>query len=72
MSLAEILNEIPKLTFVERQALVQRAMAIDDGDLTPEETALLDARMKDFHRDPEAGIPLEQLKDRVRERLPKQ
>ena len=69
MSLAEILDEIPKLSFPERQELVRRAVAIDDGELTPEENAILDARMEDFHRHPEAGIPLEQLKERVRERL---
>ena len=71
MSLAEILDEIPKLSFVERQELVQRAIAVDDDELTPEEDAILDARMEDFRCDPEAGIPLEQLKDRVRERLPR-
>ena len=69
MSLAEILEEIPKLSFAERQELVRRATALDEDELTPEENALLDARMEDFRRDPEAGIPLEDLKDRVRARL---
>jgi putative addiction module component (TIGR02574 family) len=71
MSLAEMLDEIPKLSFVDRQELVQRAIAFDDGELTPEENAILDARMEDFRRDPEAGIPLERLKEHVRERLPR-
>lgn len=71
MSLAEIFDEIPKLSFVERQELVQRAIAVDDDELTSEENAILDARMEDFRRDPEAGLHLEHLKNRVRERLPR-
>lgn len=68
MSLAEILAEIPKLSFVERQELVQHVAAVDD-ELTPEESAILDARMDDFHQNPEAGIPLEMLRESVRDRL---
>ncbi len=64
-----MLNEIPKLSFAERQELVQRAIAVDDDELTPEEKTTLDARMEDFHQNPEAGIPLEQLKEHVQKRL---
>jgi hypothetical protein len=59
MSLAEIFDEIPKLSFADRQELVRRAIAIDDHDLTPGESAILDARMDDFRREPKAGIPLD-------------
>ena len=65
MSFAEILEEIPNLSFAQRQELVRRAISLDDDDLTPAESALLDARMEDFRRNPEAGIPLEQLRDHV-------
>jgi putative addiction module component (TIGR02574 family) len=68
MSFAEILDEIPKLSFAERQELVRRAIALDD-EFTPEENAILDTRMEDFRLHPDAGIPLEELKDRVRERI---
>jgi putative addiction module component (TIGR02574 family) len=71
VSLAEILDEIPKLTFTERQELVRQAIAIDDDALTPEENAILDARMEAFHLNPEAGLPLEQLGNHVRKRLPR-
>ena len=69
MSFAEILEEIPNLSFAQRQELVRRAIAPDEEDLTPEENALLDARMEDFRRDPEAGIPLEQLREHIAGRL---
>ena len=72
MSFAEILSEIPRLSFTERQELVRSAIAMDDVELTPEENALLDARMEDFRRQPGAGIPLEELRNHVRQRLPLQ
>ena len=52
MSFAEILSEIPRLSFDERQELVRCAIAVDDAELTAEENALPDARMKDFRRQP--------------------
>ena len=72
MSFAEILEEIPNLSFAQRQELVRCAIALDTDDLTPEENALLDARMEDFRRNPGMGIPLEQLRDHIAERLSRQ
>ncbi|MEO6785542.1 MAG: hypothetical protein ABI318_05350 [Chthoniobacteraceae bacterium] len=72
MSFTEILSEIPRLSFAERQELVRHAIAVDDAELTGEENALLDARMEDFRRQPGAGIPLEELRDHLRQRLPLQ
>lgn len=64
-----MLERIPKLSFAERQELIRHALAVDEDGLTAEESAVLDARMEDFRAHPEAGIPLEQLKEYVRERL---
>ena len=72
MSFAEILSEIPRLSFAERQELVRRAVALDDSELTAEENALLDARMEDFRRNPDAGVPLEELRSHITQRLPRQ
>jgi putative addiction module component (TIGR02574 family) len=69
MSLTEILAEIPKLSFAERQELVRRAIEIEDQGLTPEEKAILDERLEDFHGNPDSGIPTEQLKTTVLQRL---
>jgi putative addiction module component (TIGR02574 family) len=44
----------------------------DEEVSTPEQNALLDARMEDFRRDPEAGIPLEQLREHIAGRLSRQ
>ena len=58
MSFAEILSEIPRLSFAERQEWVRSAIAVDDAKLTAEENALPDAHMEDSRRQPDAGIPL--------------
>ena len=62
MSFAEIPSEIPRTPFAERQEWVASAIAVDDTELTAEENALPDARMEDFRRQPDAGIPLEGLR----------
>ncbi len=72
MSFTEILDEIPRLSFAERQELVRHAIARDASDMTVEENALLDARMEDFRRNPDAGILLEELRTHVTQRLPLQ
>jgi putative addiction module component (TIGR02574 family) len=69
MSLTEILAEIPKLSFTERQELVRRAIEVEDGELTTEEKTILDERLADFRRKPNSGTPAEQLKAEVLQRL---
>ncbi|HJW38763.1 MAG TPA: hypothetical protein VJ420_09110 [Candidatus Udaeobacter sp.] len=69
MSLSEILDEIPKLSFAERQELVRRAIEVEDADLAPEEKALLDERLNDFRRNPNSGVPADQLKAEISRRL---
>ena len=72
MSLTEILAEIPRLSFAERQQLVRRAIEVEDQDLTAEERAILDERLADFRQNPNAGIPAELLKGEVSRRLKSQ
>jgi hypothetical protein len=69
MSFTEILEEIPNLSFAQRQELVRRAIALDEDELTSEENALLDARMENFRHGPGAGIPIEHLREHVAGRL---
>ena len=51
---------------------MRRAIALDDSDLTAEGNALPDARMEDFRRNPDEGIPLEELRSHIKHRLPLQ
>jgi putative addiction module component (TIGR02574 family) len=69
VSLTEILAEIPKLSFAERQELVRRAIELEDPDVTAEEKAILNQRIEDLRQNPNSGIPAEQLKDEVLRRL---
>jgi hypothetical protein len=69
MSLAEILDELPKLSFAERQELIRRAVELDEDELTPEEEAIINERLEDFRRHPDSGVPLQEVKSRVAERL---
>ena len=68
MSLNEILEAIPKLSFAERQQLVRRAIEADE-DLTPEEEAILEERLQNFRADSRDDIPAESLKSAVVQRL---
>ncbi len=72
MNLTEILAEIPKLSFAERQELVRRAISVEDDDLTPEENAILDQRLEDFQRNPTSGVAAEDLKGAVLKRIKNQ
>jgi hypothetical protein len=55
MSLTEILAEIPKLSFADRQQLIRGTIELEDGELTPEEKTILDQRLEDFRRNPQSG-----------------
>ena len=69
MSLTEILAEIPKLSFTERQELVRCAIEFEDQELTAEEKLILEKRLEHFRRNPNSGTPAEQLKSEVLQRL---
>jgi putative addiction module component (TIGR02574 family) len=69
MSLTEILAEIPKLSFAEREQVIRRAIEVENHDLTPEEKQILNERLADFRKSPNAGLPAEQLKSEVTRRL---
>jgi hypothetical protein len=69
MSLAEMLDQIPKLSFAERQELIRCAIAMDDVDLSDEEEAILARRLQDFQPDEKSGVSLKNLSERVQKNL---
>ena len=68
MSFNEVIAELPRLTFEERQILIRRALEIDDPPLSAAEEELVEGRLAAHHSDPNSSIPLNQLKDRLRSR----
>lgn len=71
MSFADVLNQLPALTFEQRQILIRRAVEIDDPPLTPEDEAMVDSRLSALREDPGSAIPLDEMKCRLRSRFPK-
>jgi putative addiction module component (TIGR02574 family) len=75
MSLAEILDEIPRLTPVERQRVAEKIFElegdwIEGGDeLSPEEKHLLESRLAGHDRDPASAVPWEEVKARLQARF---
>jgi hypothetical protein len=69
MSLAEMLDQIPKLSFAERQELIRCAIAMDDVDLSDEEEAILARRLQDFQPDEKSGVSIKNLRERVQKNL---
>jgi putative addiction module component (TIGR02574 family) len=73
MSKTEILEELPKLTKMERQEIRLRLAELDCDDwlddeepLTVHEKALLDARLAAYAKDPDTGSTWEEVKGRIR------
>ena len=77
MSKTEILEELPKLTKLERQEIRLKLTELDaedwqdqDDRLTADEKALLDARLAAYATDPNANSSWEEVENRIRARLP--
>ena len=76
MSKGEILEELSKLTKMERQEIRLRLAELDNEDwlddedpLTDHERALLDARLAAYAKDPDAGSTWEEVEGRIRARV---
>ena len=69
MSFNEVIAELPRLTFKERQILIRRALELDDPPLSRADEELVEARLPEHHSDPGSSIPLDAMKRRVRSRF---
>ena len=69
MSFTEVLNELPTLTFEQRQMLIRRAVEIDDPPLSPEDEALIEKRIAAHEKDPSSSIPWKEFDARLKRRL---
>lgn len=72
MSAVEILEQIRRLSPEEQHEVVEKVWEefgdFDDA-LTPEQTAELERRAEEFRKNPQDGIPWEQVRDEVRQRF---
>ena len=72
MSKTEILEELRRMPEPERRELVE-TIDLEFGDfndeLTSEQKAELDRRAEEFRKNPQDGIPFEQVREEARKRF---
>ena len=68
MSFNEVIAELPRLTFEERQILIRRAVELDDPPLSAADEALVEERLAQHHADHASSVPLDEMKRRLRSR----
>jgi hypothetical protein len=69
MSFQEVMAELPKLSFEQRQMVMRRALELDDSGLSPAEEHLMEERLTEYRRDPTSGVRLEEMEKRLRAKL---
>lgn len=62
MSFKEVIAELPRLTFEERQILIRRALELDDPPLSAADEELIENRFAEHHADPTSSLPLDEVK----------
>ncbi len=65
MSFTEILEQLPKLTFKQRQELVATVMEIDELDLSSEVKAMINERWAEYEQSPGNSLSHEEFKARL-------
>ena len=68
MSFAQVLEELPGLTFEQRQILIRRALELDDPPLSDADESLVEARLAAHRANPSSSVSLGEMKARVRSR----
>jgi hypothetical protein len=68
MSFEQVIAELPNMTFEQRQALIRRAVELDDSPLSDSDEALVEQRLAAHRADPTSSIPLEKFKRQLRAR----
>ena len=66
VSFNEVMAELPKLSFEERQLLMRRALELDESALSPAEERLVEERRAEYRRNPAAGLSLDEIEKRLR------
>ena len=68
MSFTEVLQELPALTFEQRQLLIRRALEMDDAPLSADDESLVESRLSALRDAPASAVSLEEMKTRLRSR----
>ena len=65
MSLAQVIEELPRFTVVERQELLRNVLELDDEGRSDSELALVDQRLAAYQTDPARVVPVETMAERI-------
>jgi hypothetical protein len=68
VSLNEVIAELPRLTFEERQILIRKALELDDPPLSVADEALIEERLAEHRANSDSSMPLNEVKTRLRSR----
>ena len=68
MTLVEIIEHLPKLTFMERQELMAALIHLDPPPVSEDERVILEAKRKYAEENPGSMIPIEELEARLLKR----
>lgn len=69
MSFNDVLAELPLLSVGERQALVHRALELDETGLSAADEALIEQRLAEHRQNPTSVVSQTDLENRLRARF---
>ena len=61
-----MLEELPSLTFEQRQLLIRRAIELDESGLPAADEAVVESRLAGRQANPDSSIFLDKMKQRLR------
>jgi hypothetical protein len=68
VSFTEVLEQLPVLTFEQRQILIRQVVELDDSPFSEANDALIEERRAKYRANPDSSIPLEEMKTELRSR----
>lgn len=69
MSFAEVLEELPMLTFEQRQMVIRKALEVDETPLSPREESIVEKRLEKLREDPDSAVSMDDMNARLRRRF---
>jgi putative addiction module component (TIGR02574 family) len=69
MSAAQVIEQVEKLPFEEQREVFEQLREKFDAEPTPEQLAEFERRGEELRRNPKSGIPWEQVRAELKERI---
>lgn len=69
MSFAEVLEELPALTFEQRQMVIRKALEVDETPLSPREERIVEERFEKLRQNPDSAVSMDDMNARLRRRF---